>query len=161
MKKELLNEKIKEATKDSDIKALIKSVTNRFRNKLTEDELNSCALNALSRAIAHYDPQKKSKFTTYLHNGLKVECLTQLKKNEPTNRKLHRHRVEADNSFEIKKMMIDVMDEISQLKDGHMLVDKYLWNYSLREIGIKNGIHPETVRLKIKNTLETLRYKMR
>jgi hypothetical protein len=58
-------------------------------------------------------------------------------------------------------IIIEVMDEINRLKDGHLVVDKYLNNYTCYEIGIKNGLHPETVRIKIKKTLESLRRRMK
>ena len=53
------------------------------------------------------------------------------------------------------------MDELDHIKDGQMVVQKFIYNYSNKEIGIKNGIHPETVRIKIKNILQRLRNKMR
>jgi DNA-directed RNA polymerase specialized sigma24 family protein len=58
-------------------------------------------------------------------------------------------------------IIIEVMDEIDRLKDGQLVVDKYLNNYTAKEIAIKNGIHPETVRIKIKKTIESLRCKMK
>ena len=161
MKREILNDKIEAALKDQDIIALTKSVTRSYRKSLSEDEIKSCILNALSRSISNFDPRKNSKFTTYLHKGLKIECLTQIKKNKPLLKFSTKSLSKIDDKSETQMMIIEVMDEIDRLKDGHLVVDKYLNNYTAKEIAIKNGIHPETVRIKIKKTLESLRRKMK
>ena len=160
MKREILNEKIKTALKDPDIIAMTKAATKSYKRSLNEEELKSCILNALSRSILNFDPSKNSKFTTYLHKGLKIECLTQIKKNKPLLRFSTKATSKIDERSEMNMRMIEVMDEIERLKDGHLVVDKYLNNYTCKEIGEKNGIHPETVRTKIKKTLESLRTKM-
>ncbi len=160
MKREILNDKIETALKDPDITALTRSVTQRYKRTLNEDEIRSCVLVALSRAITSFDPSKNSKFTTYLHKGLKIECLTQIKKNKPLLKYSSQVSSKIDNKSEIKMMIMEVMEEIEKLKDGHLVVDKYLNNYTSKEIAKKNGIHKETVRVKIKKTLETLRDKM-
>ena len=161
MKREILNDKIESALKDPDIIALTKSVTNSYRKSLNEDEIKSCVLSALSRSISSFDPDKNSKFTTYLHKGLKIECLTQIKKNKPLLKFSSKTVSKTDDKFETKMMIIEVMEEIEKLKDGHLVVDKYLNNYTSKEIAKKNGIHKETVRVKIKKTLESLRHKMK
>ena len=161
MKREILNDKIESALKDPDIIALTKSVTNSYRKSLNEDEIKSCVLSALSRSISSFDPDKNSKFTTYLHKGLKIECLTQIKKNKPLLKFSSKTLSKTDDKFETKMLIIEVMEEIEKLKDGHLVVDKYLNNYTSKEIAKKNGIHKETVRVKIKKTLESLRHKMK
>jgi len=161
MKREILNDKIETALKDPNIIALTKSATRRYKRSLNEDEIKSCILNALSKSISNYDPSKNSKFTTYLHTGLKIECLTQIKRNKPLLKFSSKTLLKVDDKPETQMMIIDVMEEIEKLEHGHLVVDKYLNNYSAKEIGIKNGIHPETVRIKIKKTLEALRHKMK
>tara|TARA_Y100000593_G_scaffold49662_3_gene93611 strand:- start:25833 stop:26297 length:465 start_codon:yes stop_codon:yes gene_type:complete len=153
--------KIKETLKDPDVNGIVKSVTSRFRNSLNQDELEGCTLNAVSDALNSYDPEKKSKFTTYLHRGLQIQCLTQIKKNERPRTDYARVKSNVDYRFQIKQQVMDVMDELERIKEGQMVVDKFLYNYSNKEIAIKNGIHPETVRIKIKNILEKLRHRMR
>ena len=161
MKREILNDKIETALKDPDIIALTRSVTNSYRRSLNEDEIKSCILSALYRSISSFDPGKNSKFTTYLHKGLKIECLTQIKKNKPLLKFSSKVSSKVDDKSETQMMIIEVMDEIDRLKDGHLVVDKYLNNYTSKEIAKKNGIHKGTVRVKIKKTLETLRDKMK
>lgn len=161
MKREILNSKIETALKDPNIIALAKSVTNRYKNSLNEDEIRSCILGALSRSISNFNPDKNSKFTTYLHKGLKIECLTQIKKNKPLLKFSPKALSKIDEKSETQMMIIEVMDEINRLKDGHLVVDKYLNNYTCKEIGDKNGLHAESVRVKIKKTIETLRDKMK
>jgi len=161
MKREILNDKIETALKDPNIIALTRSVTNRYRKSLNEDEIKSCILSALSRSISNFDPCKNSKFTTYLHKGLKIECLTQIKKNKPLLKFSTKALSKVDDKSETQMMIIEVMDEIDRLKDGHLVVDKYLNNYTAKEIAVKNDIHPETVRIKIKKTIESLRRKMK
>jgi DNA-directed RNA polymerase specialized sigma24 family protein len=161
MKREILNDKIETALKDPNIIALTRSVTNRYRKSLNEDEIKSCILSALSRSISNFDPCKNSKFTTYLHKGLKIECLTQIKKNKPLLKFSTKAMSKVDDKSETQMMIIEVMDEIDRLKDGHLVVDKYLNNYTAKEIAVKNDIHPETVRIKIKKTIESLRRKMK
>jgi DNA-directed RNA polymerase specialized sigma subunit len=162
MNQEELSTKIKEALKDSDIYGIVKSVTSKFRHKLSQDELKSCSLSAISDAIKNYDPTKKSKFTTYLHKGLQIQCLTQLKKNEPIHINYWRAKKNnIDYSFETKKRVMEVVDELKNIHGGEIVLQKFLMNYSNSEIAEKHNIHPETVRIKIKNILKSLRLKMR
>jgi len=162
MKQDSLNKKIKKTLKDPDVNGIIRSVTSKFKNCLSQDELESCALNAVSDALKSYDPSKKSKFTTYLHRGLQIQCLTQVKKNAPIQRSLHPcSKSNLDRSFETKTQVMEVLDELKYIKDGEMVIQKFLMDYTNKEIAQKKGVHPETVRIKIKNILERLRYKMR
>lgn len=161
MSQDVLSTKIKETLKDPDVNGIVKSVLSKFKNRLNQDELESCALNAVSDALKSYDPKKKSKFTTYLHKGLQIQCLTQIKKNEPPRTDYMRIKSSVDNSFQVKQQIMEIMDELENIKGGQMVVEKFLHNYSNKEIALKNGIHPETVRIKIKNILERVRNKMR
>jgi len=162
MKQESLNTKIKKTLKDPNVNGIVRSVTSKFKNCLSQDELEGCALNAVSDALKSYDPSKKSKFTTYLHRGLQIQCLTQVKKNTPIKRGRHPYaKSNIDLSFELKTQIIEVLDELKYTKDGDMVIQKFLMGYTNKEIAQKKGVHPETVRIKIKNTIERLRYKMR
>ena len=43
------------------------------------DEIYTCQINALWKAHVNFKPERKAKFTTYLFNGVFIECLKAVK----------------------------------------------------------------------------------
>ena len=71
--------KIEELLKDQDIMKVSESAASSFRGSLTEDEIQNCIYNAVWRASKMYDFTKGTKLTSYIHKGVKFECLSQKK----------------------------------------------------------------------------------
>ena len=64
-----MDTKIEEALKDEDIQNIMNKAAGSFRGQLDDDEIHTCKLNALWKALVNYDEKKAAKFTTYLYSG--------------------------------------------------------------------------------------------
>lgn len=151
-----MNEKIENAMKDINIIKIMNRASRRFKNQLDKDCINTCHLNALWKAFVNHDPSKGAKFTTYLYNGVFIECMKEIKfskKSEKGGAKLHDNIPDNKNS----SILIDILDELSG-KDKEMFLDR-LSNMTIIEISKKHNINRETARRKINAIIENLNKK--
>jgi len=151
-----MNEKIENAMKDINIIKIMNRASRRFKNQLDKDYINTCHLNALWKAFVNHDPSKGAKFTTYLYNGVFIECMKEIKfskKSENSGAKLHDNIPDNKNS----SILIDILDELSG-KDKEMFLDR-LSNMTIIEISKKHNINRETARRKINAIIENLNKK--
>lgn len=140
---------------DENILNIAKKAASKFYKTLSKDELYTCILNAVWKASERHDPEKGTKFTTYLYNGVIMECLTQQKFNSSKASKIHNNVCEKDgiNNFEL-------IDLINSCEDPQIIIDYYLNNKSVKEIANEMGVCGETIRLKIKKNLKKLKLAM-
>jgi DNA-directed RNA polymerase specialized sigma subunit len=151
-----IDEKIENALNDSNITKIMHKASNGFRNQLDPDEIYTCQINALWKAFLNFNPEKNVKFTTYLYNGVFIECLKELKfhnKNKRLNcRKLHENISQNSNPT----FMIDILDEAKNEEEKSFIIDKYC-NLTIKEMAKKRKSNRETVRKKLKSTLNRIR----
>jgi DNA-directed RNA polymerase specialized sigma24 family protein len=144
-----INLKLENALKDENITNMMNESSKSFIKYLDEDTIQSCKLYALWRSLVNFDPERKIKFTTYLYNAVKFECLKHLKKNKrhSQNRKTLHSNMESHNSTDV--LMIDLFDEAKTEDQRQLLVDKM--NYlSNGKIAQKHGVTRETLRKRYK-----------
>jgi DNA-directed RNA polymerase specialized sigma subunit len=142
---------------DENIVKIAKSASSRFSNTLSKDEIYTCVLNAIWKASERHDPKLGSKFTTYLYNGVIMECLTQQKFNRNRSvAKLHDNIPETFNHAD----SIDLFDEIQGCDNPSIILDYFFNNKSIKEIAQEQGVSGETIRLKLKKNLEKLKTKL-
>ena len=65
-----------------DVFKILKKACSTFRFSLSQDEMTTCCINALWKAVDKYQVDSKCKFTTYLYKGVVMECLSQKKFNK-------------------------------------------------------------------------------
>ncbi len=150
--------KMEDALKNKDIVNIMHDASKTFRKQLDEDTIHSCKLYALWRSLINFKPEKNIKFTTYLYNAVKFECLKHLKKNKKhvQNRKTLHGNMKSDNSTDI--MLIDLFDEAKNDDERQLLVDKL--NYiSNGKIAQKYGVTRETLRKRYKKFTESFKDK--
>jgi len=146
------NEKtIEELLCDQNVVKIARKASIRFNKQLNEDEIYTCILNALWKAIKKYDPNFGSKFTTYLYNGVIMECLTQQKFNSNLKYHPHIHNVQDGRNYISN---IDILDYISKCEHPDIIYDYYFNNKSIKEIAKENNVCGETIRLRIKKNLK-------
>lgn len=156
MSKEL-NTKIENALQNQDIVKIMNKASNRFRNTLDNDSIYTCQINALWKAFLHYKPEKNTKFTTYLYQGVFIECLKEAKflnKHKATY-KLHDNIVYYQNESEI---MSDILDELKNAEDREIIMDR-ISKMTINEIAKKKNVSRETIRKKIKKILNNFEHK--
>ena len=97
-----INTKIENALKDDNIVKIMNKASKRFRNQLDKDTINTCQLNALWKTFVNHDPAKGAKFTTYLYNGVFIECMKEIKFSKKSDRfsgKLHDNIPNKNDDF--------------------------------------------------------------
>lgn len=148
--------KIEKALKDSNITKIMNKSSQRFRNQLDSDDIYTCQINALWKCFLNFKPEKNVKFTTYLFNGVFIECLKQIKfnnKHEKFNKsKLHKNisRNKDEN------MLLEILDEAKDEEEKSLIIDKYN-NMTIKEMAEKRKSNRETVRKKLKNVLNRIK----
>ena len=148
-----IDKKIEEALKDNDILKIMNKASNSFFKQLDQDEIYTCQLNALWNGFRNFNPNMNTKFTTYLYNGVYIECLKQLKfknKSKKCNKKLH------DNmSFRENNILFEILDCLNTDEEKDLIMDKYS-NMTINEMAEKRNYSRETVRKKLKKIYQKL-----
>lgn len=148
--------KIENALRDEVICKTMNKASRSFRKQLDRDIIKTCQLNALWKTFVNHDITKGAKFTTYLYQGVFIECMRELKFKQRGARysgQLH------DNipTNELSVPMLDIMDELSE-KDRELLQDR-MSNMTIAEIAQKHGINRESTRRKVHQIINNLQKK--
>ena len=152
-----LDTKIQDALNDKNIVKIMHKASKRFSNQLDKDAIYTCHLNALWKSFLHFKPEKNVKFTTYLYNGVFIECLKEVKfmnKHKQFKQKLHNNISDHKDPY----FMIDLFDEVSG-NDKELLMDKFS-NMTIEEMARKYDSNRETTRKKLKSVLAKIKKKL-
>lgn len=153
MIEECINTKIEKALKDENILKIMNMASRSFKNQLDKDIIHTCQINALWKTFVNYDPTKGAKFTTYLYQGVFIECMKEIKfkkKSEKFSGKLHDNITNNSNQF----LMTDILDELNGI-DKEMFLDR-LSNMTIAEISKKHNINRESARRKIHKIMKNI-----
>lgn len=150
-----MNKKIENYLQDTDVLSVAHAAASTFSNCLSKDEIKNCILNAIWKASNKYDKRQNVKFTSYLHNGVVFECLSQRKFNKTRSHQVLEVGIEDKrNPFEA----IEMRDAIDSLCDDPSLIyDRFYNNMSLAELAKDRGVCGETIRIRLRKNLEKLR----
>jgi hypothetical protein len=106
----------------------------------------------------YFKPEKNTKFTTYLYNGVFIECLKEIKfknKYQRFNGKLHENIVKNSDPYR----MIDIMDELKTADEKELFLDR-LSNMTIEEMAKKRNSNRETTRKKLNKMITNLHKKL-
>jgi hypothetical protein len=148
-----INTKIEEALKDSNIVKIMNKASKRFRNQLDKDIIYTCQLNALWKTFVNHDPVKGAKFTTYLYNGVFIECMKEIKFVEKSKRsagKLHENLTENKNQY----ILTDILDELKD-DEKQIFLDR-LSNMTIAEMSTKYAKNRESTRRKMHKVFDKI-----
>jgi|TARA_B100001094_G_scaffold252945_1_gene251147 hypothetical protein len=147
-----------EALNNKDYQMIMNKAASKFNNQLDKDEIHTCKLNALWIASETHD-KERSKFTTYLYNGVRQQCISAVKFNSRYSKKV---RPLHDNISDPRASgnLVDLYDEINSIPNGEMLRDRMLSN-TIEEVANKHNCNRETARRKIKKSTNTLKQRLK
>jgi DNA-directed RNA polymerase specialized sigma subunit len=151
-----MDQKIEKALKDKDIVNIMNKASASFRRQLNEDEIQTCKLNALWKSLLHYDENKGAKFTTYLYNGVRIECIREVKFNKRKHLPLHPNLADKRDPF----FETELMDEIDRCPDKELIIDR-MNSFTIKEIAEKRNCNRETIRRKIKKSINCMGQSMK
>lgn len=150
--------KIDKYLNDPDVMRVAYNAASSFNSSLSKDEIQSCILNALWRSASKYNKRNKTKFTSYLHNGVVYECLSQRKFNQSKRTSVLHENIE-DKRNPIAE--IDMMDTIKvKCDDPTLVIDCFYKNMTIKELAQDRGVCGETIRIRLKKNLEKLRFSL-
>lgn len=150
--------KMEDALKNNDIVNIMNEASKRFMKQLDSDSIYSCKLKALWKSFVNFNPNKGSKFTTYLYNGVMYECLKELKfvkKGQIQSKKLHHNMYNQDSS---DLLLVDILDEAKNDTERSLIHDK-MCKLSNQQIAEKYGVTRETMRKRYKKFTKTFEHK--
>jgi DNA-directed RNA polymerase specialized sigma subunit len=151
--------KLEEALKDENLIKIANKAGQQFSNKLSQDEIKNCILGALWSASNNFKENKKTKFSTYLYRGVFYECLKQLKKNDKCQALTNREFI--NQTIPQKPIEnIELMDEIKRCEDPDLIIEKFFYNATLKDMAEKRGVSKETVRFKLKKNINFLKSRL-
>jgi DNA-directed RNA polymerase specialized sigma24 family protein len=152
----LLHKLFEEKIADSNVIKVTKKAASRFRGYLSREEINNCINIAIWKSLKKYKEDAGLKFTTYVYRGVILECTSQKKKNFPKKKSFslnEKNFTRDTNSFDFSL----VLEELERQEYGQMVIDKYINNFTTKEIAIKNNSSIETIRKKISQTIENVK----
>jgi DNA-directed RNA polymerase specialized sigma24 family protein len=150
-----MNDKIENALKDPNLQGIMNKAASTFTRQLTQDEIYTCKINALWKSLKHWDERKKSKFSTYLFNGVKYECIRELKfkkKNKAIGGK-DLDKILASREDHVAEA--DIIDEIDNLPYAELIKDRSK-SFTINEIANRHGMNRESTRRRIKKSAKLL-----
>ena len=150
------NEIFNTAYRNKEYKSVLQKAVRRFKLNIPHDDLCRCKLMALWKALQRFDPNRKTRFTSYLYRKTVWECLDYL-----AAVKRDRH-VRHDNIYNITKTpkynRFEVMIEGLSQEYQNIMRQKFVDQMTLHEIGRANGYSYETARQKIAKAIKCLQY---
>lgn len=149
-----------EAINNTDIQKIMAKACKSFSSQLDLEEIYTCKINALWKSLKNFKPEKKTKFTTYLYQGVYIECLKELKFKHKSKRsagKLHENLSRPNN---IDIAIIDILDEAENQEELNLLKDK-ISNMTINEIAKTTEYSRETVRKRLKKISDRIKNKFK
>ena len=149
------------ALSDSNNQRIMSKVSSKYMNSISYDELESEKLIVLWECLKTYDPRRKKKFTSFLYQKLDWRY-------KKIIREKRRQRSRAYENLGLKCFGdgYDLEQKIKSYTDGlpnhltQVIIQYYLHNMTIEEIGNKNHYSRETARRLIKKALKKIRNRL-
>jgi DNA-directed RNA polymerase specialized sigma subunit len=167
------DESIVEIFKNKDYVMIMRKAAKPFFKILGEEEIEACKRIAAWKALSRYDDSKGAKFMTYLYRGVFLECKMTAKKEMGARCKIFSNgkvvkimnalsdTIEATAKSDCRFAMVDLIEEIKNLENGDILIDYYINNKSLEEIGESRKIGRNRIFYKKNKALKILRGRLK
>lgn len=146
------DEEMKKALENNEYQKIMNKASKQYSKYMNADELKTCQMNALWNSMRNFQP--KSKFTTYLYNYVRYECLNHLsfiKQESFTNWNIE------NKTFDKKDEFYDCINCIKDEKIKKIIEKRFVEQKTLKEMEADFGISHEAIRQKIKKGLEIIK----
>jgi hypothetical protein len=145
----ITNEELKAVYARPEIKKIVNSAAKKFKF-LDKDELESCKLIGLWKALESNNDDVL--LTTNIYNNVMWQCKDRIKLlyRNPNTSKISNEAVSGESS------LVDLIDDISSIHDGNLVIEKIIDNLSLCEMGAKRNVSTETIRIRINKAIKAL-----
>jgi DNA-directed RNA polymerase specialized sigma subunit len=161
MKANNLNDKIIDVMKNKSLMKVAWKAANQFKSSLNEDDLNTCIMHSIWRALRTYDSEidNPSNFSTYLYRGVILECLSFRKTN------IFKKMYPSESKLKLGSLYktqddVDMIEEIDMCDDPQIIYDRFYKNMTLSEMANERNLSKETIRTKIKKNIKILKKRL-
>lgn len=147
---------IEESLKDPSIVGIMKTVENKYSKNIDPDQLESIKLNTLWECTKKYDETRGAKFTSFLYQQLTFAFKNELKRKK---------KEFSTENIEIVQPFVKNNQDTYELMDGvpvdmkKIILQKYVYNMTMVEIGKANGYSRETARRKLQKAVKFFKQK--
>jgi len=159
-----LETQLKKVLDDKETMNIANYAASGYNSALSKDEIQNCIYNAVWTALGKFDESKGTKFSTFLHRGVRLQCQKRLnfnKRYKTVNYYEDSVSNKSGSSFKnqiySQDLIFEIKDEIENCEDPDILYDRYYKNMTLTEIAEKKNTSYETVRNKIKKNLRIIK----
>lgn len=157
------NKKFEDAINNDYYKKIMHKVCNEnLKGIATKDEIKSLIMNTLWNCIQKFDDSKKVKFSSYLYRSIQNNSRRIYKSKAKEFRNIeyieNYHSI-PDNDFKNKQEVRDILMSVVDLNPElhNILIQKFYYNMTNKEIGQANGYGKEAARKKLKKAIELCR----
>lgn len=157
------NKTFEEAINNEYYKKIMHKVCNEnLKGIATKDEIKSLIMNTLWNCIQKFDDNKKVKFSSYLYRSIQNNSRRIYKSKAKEFRNIEyieNYHVIPDNDFKNKQEAKDILMSVVDLNPElhNILIQKFYYNMTNKEIGKANGYGKEAARKKLKKAIELCR----
>ena len=154
--KKVSNEEFELKYKNKDNANIIRAVTKKYSNALSQDERKTCGMYGLWKCIQGHDPKYGRKFTTSLFMHVEWECRRELSKKKRSKISLLGEldeQVPCDKTFSGGLEIFECLNE----KQASMIYQRFYQNMTLEEIGRLQGFSKEAARQNINKILKHIK----
>jgi RNA polymerase sigma factor (sigma-70 family) len=145
-----IDKKFEEKWNSKDVQNIMNNVTNKYKRNVDLDDIESIQMNTLWNCIKKFNPEKGTKFTSYLYQQLSYAMKNKVKK------KRHEYNAETlekpDHSAAARREVLDIMTGLDE-EDSKILHQRFYDNMTMKEIGKQNGYSRETARRRLKKII--------
>jgi RNA polymerase sigma factor (sigma-70 family) len=145
-----LNKRFEDKWNDNNVRNIMNKVSNRYKQNIDFDDIESIQMQTLWKCIEKYDPERGTKFTSYVYQQLSYALKNKVKK------KRNEFNVEefdkADFNYANKLEVMDIVGDLEE-DDKQVIEQRFYHNMTMKEIGRANGYSRETARRRLKKAL--------
>ncbi len=155
---------LKKVLNDKETMNIANYAASGYNSALTKDEIENCIYNAVWNALDKFDESRGTKFSTFLHRGVRLQCQKRLNFNRRyKSTQYYEDAVSSKFNLNLKNqaysqdLKYELRDEIENCEDPDILYDRFYKNMTLTEIANKKNTSYETIRNKIKKNLKMIK----
>lgn len=144
-----------EAQENINYKKIMHAASGRFKKIIPPNELKRCKLMGLWEALRRFDPSYNRKFTSYLYDQVKYQCLKYISMNSRWTAECisNQYDFEAPSENKDLKMVLTMLTPEEQ----ELINQRFIMRMTLKEIGEANGYSHEIARRRINDIIKILK----
>lgn len=161
-----VNESFKNALENKYYMSILYKICNKnLKSVCTVEEIRSVAMSTLWNCVSKYkDGYSAARFSSYLYKSAENNSRRLYKKkikikNIETELTPYQQYKKQDNDIANRREVFEILESVKDLdlELYDILVKKFYYNMTNKEIGIQNGYGKETARKKVKKALDLCR----